>query len=59
MAKYEVVRKFIDLQDNNKLYKVGQTYPRPANKKVDYERLMDLKTSDNLRGVALIKEIED
>ena len=31
MAKYEVTNTFKDLQDNNKLYKKGQTFPRPSN----------------------------
>lgn len=56
--KYEVLHKFIDLEDKNKVYNVGDTYPKPANKKVSYERLLDLSTSDNKRGKALIKEIE-
>lgn len=59
MAKYEVIHKFIDLEDNNKLYKEGQTYPRPANKNIPHDRLMDLLTSDNKRGKALIKKIEN
>ena len=56
--KYEVLHKFIDLDDKNKVYNVGDTYPKPANKKVSHERLLDLSTSDNKRGKALIKEIE-
>lgn len=57
--KYEVLHKFIDLEDKKKVYNVGDTYPKPANKKVSNERLLDLSTSDNKRGKALIKEVEE
>lgn len=57
--KYEVLHKFIDLEDKKKVYNVGDAYPKPANKKVSDERLLDLSTSDNKRGKALIKELEE
>ncbi|MGW7977587.1 hypothetical protein BU116_01260 [Staphylococcus xylosus] len=56
--RYEVLHKFIDLEDKNKVYNVGDTYPKPVNKKVSHDRLLDLTTSDNKRGKVLIKEIE-
>lgn len=31
--KYEVLHKFIDLEDKKKVYDTGDTYPKPANKK--------------------------
>ena len=48
--KYEVLHKFIDLEDKNKIYNAGDTYPKPANKKVSHDRILDLSTSDNKRG---------
>ncbi|EGQ3325175.1 hypothetical protein G0U19_001409 [Staphylococcus pseudintermedius] len=59
MTKYEVLKTFKDLQDNDKLYEKGKTYPRPANKKVDEERILELSSSDNLQRKPLIKKIED
>ena len=57
--KYEVLHKFIDLEDKNKVYNAGDTYPKPANKKVSHDRILDLTSSDNKRGKVLIKEIEE
>ncbi|EHT3698282.1 hypothetical protein JL769_12280 [Staphylococcus pseudintermedius] len=59
MTKYEVLKTFKDLQDNDKLYEKGKTYPRPANKKVDEERILELSSSDNRQRIPLIKKIED
>lgn len=57
--KYEVLHKFVDLEDKNKEYNVGDTYPKPANKKISHERLLSLSTSDNKRGKVLIKELKE
>ena len=57
--KYEVLHKFIDLEDKNKVYNAGDTYPKPANKKITPDRILDLTTSNNKRGMVLIKEIEE
>ncbi|WP_436966127.1 hypothetical protein [Staphylococcus shinii] len=61
MAKkrYEVLHKFIDLEDKNKIYNAGDIFPKPANKKVSHNRILDLTTSDNKRGKVLIKEKEE
>ncbi|WP_394356345.1 hypothetical protein [Staphylococcus delphini] len=59
MAKYEVLKTFKDLQDNDKLYKKGNKFPRPANKKIDEERILELSSSDNRQRKPLIKKIED
>lgn len=59
MAKYEVVEDFRDLQDNNKLYKKGDHYPLPANKKVTKKRLQELSTAENKAGRPFIKEVEE
>ncbi|WP_239705194.1 hypothetical protein [Mammaliicoccus sp. R-M63] len=57
--KYEVLQKFIDLQDKKKVYNVGDSFPKPANKKVTEERINELSSENNKRGKALIKEIEE
>ncbi len=57
--RYEVVHYFEDLQDNGKAYHVGDRFPKPANKKVSFERILELSTADNKQGKILIKKIED
>lgn len=57
--KYEVLQKFVDLQDKKKVYNVGDSFPKPANKKVTEERIDELSSENNKRGKALIKEIEE
>ena len=57
--KYEVLNDFIDLEDKNKFYEATGTYPKPANKKVSHDRILELSTSNNRRGKALIKELEE
>lgn len=59
MSKYEVLQTFKDLQDNGKLYEKSKTFPRPANKKIDEERILELSSSDNRQRKPLIKKIED
>lgn len=59
MTKYEVLKTFKDLQDNEKLYEKGKTFPRPANKKIDEERILELSSNDNRQRKPLIKKIED
>ena len=55
---YKVIKSFTDLQDDNYLYKVGDTYPRKSYN-TSPERLAELSTSANRRGEALIKEIKE
>lgn len=57
--KYEVLHKFIDLEDKKKVYDVGDRFPKPANKKVSHDRILELSTSDNKRGKVLIKEVKE
>lgn len=57
--KYIVVRDFKDLQDKNKVYAKGDTYPNPANKKVDSKRVEELLSSKNKQGRPVIKEVEE
>lgn len=56
--KYEVIHDFKDLQDNNKIYRIGELYPKPANKKIEEERILELLTSENKLGKSVIKEVE-
>lgn len=54
---YKVIRYFIDLQDNNHPYNVGDKFPR-TGVKVSAERLSELAGSENLQGVPLIQLVE-
>ena len=53
--KYEVLEYFEDLLDNRRKYFPGDTYPRRGLKPTA-ERLEELSTDRNRRGVPLIKE---
>lgn len=55
---FEVVRSFRDLQDDNKLYKVGDKYPRKGYEPTE-KRIAELLGKRNKIGESLIKEIED
>lgn len=57
-VEYVVLHDFTDLEDKNKVYEQGKPYPRPANKKVDAERLKALLGSKNKQGRPVIKEVE-
>lgn len=57
--KYIVIEYFVDLQDNNKEYKEGQRFPRPATKKISDERLELLSTDKNRQGKPVIKKEEN
>lgn len=51
---YKVIVYFEDLQDKNYPYKVGDTYPRKGLKP-SHERIVELATDKNIRGIPLIK----
>lgn len=55
---YKVIVSFNDLQDNNYRYGVNDTYPRKGFDVLP-SRLKELSTTENRRGIALIKEIEE
>lgn len=55
---YKVIQMFTDLQDNSHRYEVGDAYPR-AGLKVSEERLNELASASNKRGVPLIEEIPE
>ena len=53
---FKTIIKFVDLQDNNHIYNVGDIYPRkgynPSKK-----RVLELASKNNKRGKILIEEI--
>lgn len=55
--EYEALEYFEDKQDNRKKYFPGDKYPRRGLKPTA-ERLEELSTNKNCRGIPLIKEIE-
>lgn len=55
---YKVIKSFTDMQDNNYLYKDGDTFPRDGFDVLP-SRIKELATTANRRGEILIKEIED
>ena len=55
---YKVIKSFTDLQDNNYVYYVGDTFPHNGVV-VGAERLSDLASDKNLQGVPLIEEITE
>ena len=58
MAKHIVIEKFEDR--DGKVYKAGEVYPRPANKKVSKKRLDELLTDANREGRPFIElEVEE
>ncbi|GEQ07015.1 hypothetical protein [Staphylococcus gallinarum] len=56
--KFTVLHAFTDLQDKDKVYNVGDSFPKPANKKVSEKRIEELSTDKNKQGKALIQEVE-
>lgn len=58
MAKYRVVKAFVDLQDNKYRYEVGDEYPRKG-KKTTKKRVAELSSDDNKRHTVMITPIED
>lgn len=55
---YKVVKHFLDLQDKDHSYEVGDTYPREGLN-VLQSRINELSSADNKQGVPLIKEVEE
>ena len=55
---YKVIKAFVDLQDNNFSYNVGDEYPRKAMSVLP-SRIRELATDKNRQGVPLIEEIPD
>ena len=53
---YRVIEPFTDLQDNNYVYYVGDTFPRNGVE-AGAERVAELASDKNLQGVPLIEEV--
>lgn len=54
---YKVIVRFKDLQDNNHVYEVGDTYPRKG-KKPSLARVAELASAENKRKMPLIEEVK-
>ena len=55
---YRVIKHFVDLQDNNYKYDVGDAYPRKGLN-VLQSRINELATNKNLQKTPLIEEIPE
>ena len=55
---YITVIPFVDLQDNNHKYNIGDDYPRDGYTPTD-ERIEELSTEKNKRGEPLIKCVKE
>lgn len=55
---YKVIKLFTDLQDDNHLYHVGDKFPH-SGMEVTAERLEELSSGNNKRGIPVIEKIED
>lgn len=52
--EYRVIEAFVDLLDNNHLYRVGDVYPR-SGMDVTLARINELASANNRLGMPLIK----
>jgi hypothetical protein len=55
---YKVIKHFVDLQDNNHKYDIGDTYPRKGLN-VLQSRINELASNKNLQKIPLIEEVEE
>ena len=55
---YKVIKHFVDLQDNNFAYNVGDEYPRKGMSVLP-SRIKELASDKNRQGCPLIVEIPD
>lgn len=55
---FVVLKRFKDLQDNEHIYNEGDIFPREGVK-ASVERLAELSSDKNKRGIKLIKFVED
>ena len=55
---YRVIKHFVDLQDNNHRYDIGDTYPRNGLN-VLQSRINELASNKNLQRTPLIEEIPE
>ena len=55
---YRVIKHFVDLQDDNYKYDIGDTYPRKGLN-VLQSRINELASNKNLQRTPLIEEIPE
>lgn len=55
---YKVIKYFVDLQDKNHPYNVGDVFPRPGME-VKAERFAELAGNQNRQHVPLIQLVEE
>lgn len=55
---YKVIRYFIDLEDKNHEYNVGDAYPRKGGKPTK-ERIAALAGNDNKQGQPVIEAVKE
>ena len=55
---YKVIESFTDLQDNNYVYYVGDTFPHNGVEVVA-ERIAELASDKNRLGIPLIEEVAE
>ena len=55
---YKVIKHFFDLQDNDYIYDVGDTYPRKGLN-VLQSRINELASNKNLQKTPLIEEVSE
>lgn len=55
---YKVINAFTDLTDNRHAYKAGDEFPR-RGMKVTEERLEELSSAKNRRGIPLIEKVPE
>ena len=58
-VKYVAIEDFKDLQDGNKVYTKNDPYPKPANKKIDDDRIKEMLSKNNRQGRPVIKEVTE
>ena len=56
MKSYKAIKEFYDMQDNNHLYREGDTYPRDGAD-VSNERIKELSSGNNATKAPLIEEV--
>lgn len=55
---YRVIEGFVDLQDKNYPYGIGDKFPRKG-KRVSKKRIAELASDTNRRGIPLIEEVTE
>lgn len=55
---YKVIKHFVDLQDNNHKYDIGDIYPRKGLN-VLQSRINELASNKNLQKTPLIEEVPE